>query len=115
MDNPRAQSGSVKLINAIVHRPFMNSQGQLLNLYELQSMKEFGGMVQMRFRRIGESRSFLGETPKHSLSGRGIKGSDIRAAPSFVVRSNGTDRIVEFISARNRRIDTFIVTRPAGR
>ncbi len=111
-DNPKSQSASVKTVAQSVHTSFRNRDGEPLDLYELASLTEAKNIVDMRFRRIGENRSFQGSVSVGELQGWKVTVADIRAAPSFVVRSSGAFRIVEFISSRKQMIDRIVVRKP---
>ncbi|TPL45350.1 hypothetical protein [Mesorhizobium sp. B2-4-6] len=111
-DNPRSQSGSVKTIAISGHTSFRNQEGQPLDLYELLSFTEKGNIVHMQFGRIGENRSFRGSVSIGELRTWNVTVVDLRTAPSFVVRSSGEFRILEFISGRKQVIDQIVVRKP---
>ncbi|MES0098119.1 hypothetical protein [Mesorhizobium sp. M0019] len=110
-DNPRSQKGRVeaRVINS--HTAFRSAQGEPLDLYELLSIAEKRNIVHMRFRRMNENRSFSVSLALGRLRDHDITIDDLWTAPSFVVRSYETHRIVEFISGRKKRIDTLTLAR----
>ncbi|MER8484283.1 hypothetical protein [Mesorhizobium sp. M1322] len=110
-DNPRSQRGAVETVAQNVHTAFKNAQGEQLDLYELLSLAEKRNIVQMRFGRMNENRSFSVSLPLGQLREHDITTDDLKNAPSFVVRTYETHRIVEFISGRKKRIDTLKLAR----
>ncbi|MER8592957.1 hypothetical protein NKH33_15275 [Mesorhizobium sp. M1182] len=110
-DNPRSRKGRVeaRVINS--HTAFRSAQGEPLDLYELLSIAEKRNIVHMRFRRMNENRSFSVSLALGRLRDHDITIDDLWTAPSFVVRSYETHRIVEFISGRKKRIDTLTLAR----
>ncbi len=111
-DNPRSQSGSVKTIAVSGHTSFRNKEGLPLDLYELLSLTEKDNIVHMQFGRIGENRSFRASVSIGELRTWKVTVADLRAAPSFAVRSSGEFRILEFISGRKQVIDRIVVRKP---
>lgn len=111
-DNPRSQQGNVKPLAADVFKPFRNVAGEPLDLYELRGIEEKAGVLRMRFGRIGTNTSFSVSLPIIVLRMLDITKADLKSAPSFVVRSYETNRVVEFISGRKKRIDRFTAQRP---
>jgi hypothetical protein len=111
-DNPVSQSATVRSVAPSLHTSFRNRDGEPLDLYELSSLTETKNIVQMRFSRIGENRSFRASVSIGELRTWQVTVADIRAAPSFVVRSNGEFRILEFISGRKQVIDRIVVRKP---
>jgi hypothetical protein len=111
-DNPKSQSGIVKTVAQSVHTSFRNREGEPLDLYELSSLTEKDNVVHMRFSRSGENRSFRASVSVGELRGWKVTVADLRAAPSFVVRSSGEFRILEFISGRKQAIDRIVVRKP---
>lgn len=110
-DNPRSQQGNVKLLAANVFKPFRNAAGEPLDLYELHEIEEKDGALRMRFGRLGANTSFSVSLPTIVLRMLDITKADLKSAPSFVVRSYETNRVVEFISGRKKRIDRFTAQR----
>lgn len=108
-DNPRSQSGTVKTITMGGHASFRNKEGQPVDLYQLSSLTEKDNIVHMQFSRIGENRSFRGSVSIGELRTWKVTVADLRAAPSFAVRSSGEFRILEFISGRKQAIDRIAV------
>jgi len=111
-DNPMSQSATVRIVAQRVHTSFRNRNGEPLDLYELASLTEKNNIVQMRFSRIGENRSFRASVSVGELRTWKVTLADLRAAPSFVVRSSGEFRILEFISGRKQIIDRIVVRKP---
>ncbi|TIV61843.1 hypothetical protein [Mesorhizobium sp.] len=106
-DNPRSQQAPVKLRTADVFKPFRNAAGEPLDIYELKELKEKDGVLRMRFSRIGANMSFSVSLPAVALRMLDITTADLKLAPSFVVRSYETSRVIEFISGRKKGIDRF--------
>jgi len=110
-DNPRSQRGTVETLPQNVHMTFNNAQGEPLDLYELLSLVEQSNVVHMHFGRMNENRSFSVSLPLGQLREHDITINDLKAAPSFVVRTYEKHRIVEFISGRKQGIDTLRLVR----
>lgn len=111
-DNPASQSGRVIMRAESSHQSFRNKDGEALDIYELDRVsagKE--GYIELRFRKPTENRSFTAAAAKNYLRERGITIDDIRSAPSFVVRTYDTHRLIEFISGRRKQIVSFRVER----
>lgn len=111
-DSPRSQSGAVKMVAESGHNSFRNREGESLDLYALSSLTEKDNIVQMRFSRIGENRSFSASVSIGELRTWKVTVVDLRGAPSFVVRSSGEFRILEFIAGRKQAIDRIVVRKP---
>jgi hypothetical protein len=112
-DNPKSQTGAVKRIATVSgNTAFRNRDGEALDLYELWSLTEKDNIVNMRFSRIGENRSFQASVSIGELRGWDVTVRDLRHAPSFAVRTKGNYRIIEFISGRKKMIDRIVVRKP---
>ncbi|TPJ90597.1 hypothetical protein FJ941_02455 [Mesorhizobium sp. B2-3-13] len=99
-DKPKGQSGIVQTVALSANTSFRNREGQALDLYELSSLAEKDNILHMRFSRLGENRSFRASVSLRELRGWKVTVADLRDAPSFVVRSSGEFRTLEFISDR---------------
>lgn len=111
-DNPASQSGRISMRAESAHQSFRNRDGETLDIYELDRVSAGEeGQVELRFRKPTENRSFRATVAKSYLRGRKISIDDLRAAPSFVVRTYDTHRLIEFISGRRKQIASFRVER----
>jgi hypothetical protein len=111
-DNPSSQTGPVRAVARSIHASFRNREGEPLDLYELSSLIEKGNVIHMRFSKIGKNRSFHASVSIGDLRTWNVTVADLRDAPSFVVRSSGEFRILEFISGRKQIIDRIMVPKP---
>ena len=94
------------------HQSFRNKDGEALDIYELDRVSAGEeGDIEMRFRKPTENRSFTATVATSYLRERKITIDDIRAAPSFVVRTYDTHRLIEFISGRRKIIVSIRVER----
>ncbi|WP_155930544.1 hypothetical protein [Mesorhizobium sp. L2C084A000] len=80
-------------------------------MYELRGIGEQGDLLHMYFGRIGANTSFNASLALSALRMLDITKADLTSAPSFVVRSFETNRLIEFISGRKKRIDRFTAQR----
>jgi hypothetical protein len=111
-DSSRSQTGTVKTVKQGGNASFRNRDGEALDLYELWSLTEKGNVVQMRFSRIGENRSFGASVSIGELRTWDVTVRDLRDAPSFAVRIKDGHRLLEFISGRKKSIDRIVVKKP---
>lgn len=111
-DNPRAQKERVETVTQTVTKAFRNANSEPLDLYELSWVIVKDNVVQVSFSRIGENRSFKASLSIGELRTWDVTVADLKAAPSFVVRTCEDQRILEFISARKKKIDRIVVKRP---
>lgn len=111
-DNPRSQQGTLRVPTKSNHHTFRSREGEPLNLYELAHLKEKDDVVHLQFRRIGENRSFRAAVPIGDLKSWDITIKDLKLAPSFVVKTYESHRVIEFISGRKQSVDRFVMKRP---
>lgn len=110
-DSPRAQTGSIVSLPPKVHATFRSAHGEPLDLYELVSLIEVGGLVRLKFSRLNERIVFNAAVPASALKNWNVTVSDLRHAPSFVVRTYESHRTLEFLSGRKGKIDTLKLPR----
>lgn len=110
-DNPQAQKSTVKLIAATYNKPFCTSRGESLDVCRLTELREETDSLFLKFSRVEEHVAFKTSVPIKLLKDRDITVKDLQSAPSFVVRTYETCRLVEFISGRKGKIDSFEVPR----
>lgn len=110
-DNPRSQTGSIASLAPTFHSTFRSAHGEPLDLYELVSLIQVEGLVRLKFSRLNERIVFNATVSASTLKNRDVTVSDLKHAPSFVVRTYESYRILEFISGRKGKIDTLDLPR----
>lgn len=113
-DNPASQTAKIKKVKKDRKRSgrsptFVNHA----TLYELVESEEIDGELLMRFANI--AKPLLVRKLRISLaefSGAGWQVSDLKQAPSFIITKDDHHVIIDFISARQRRIGRILTPRP---
>lgn len=110
-DNSQSQTGSIVSLATTFRSTFRGVHGEPLDLYELVSLIEVEGSIRLKFSRLNERIVFTSAVPASTLKDRDVTVSDLKHAPSFVVRTYQSYRLLEFISGRKRMIDTLELPR----
>jgi hypothetical protein len=111
-DNPRSQTGTVKSLTETLHKAFLTSRGEPLQLYELRQIDAGVDPIALKFSRVDQPLvAFRASISVASLNARDITVKDLQEAPSFVIRFYEDHRLVEFISGRKQKIESLRVPR----
>lgn len=111
-DNPRSQSETFERLNETAHKSFVSNAGEPLDLYSLSMTTEGEGLVLLEFRRIDHRLTvFRIVLTNGQLTANDITVEDLQKAPAFVIRFYETHRVIEFISARKKTVDTLRIER----
>lgn len=111
-DNSRLQGSRLTILAASIYKPFRNAEGEPLDLYELTELVAGRSKVEMRFSKLDDNRSFRASVTIGYLREQQLTVEDLRSAPSFVVRTYDSYRILEFISGRKKQIASLRLKRP---
>lgn len=104
-DNPKSQSGVVEILKTSRSKPFVNKNGDVLSVCNVTRSIEKEDFIILfintTYHPFKEHRVKL---DKNSMAKANIIISDIKDAPSFVVRSDGDFWRISFISGRRKKI-----------
>lgn len=108
-DNPVSQSSRIKRPRATTRR-VAGSFANPTTLYELDGIKETNGQLEIRFRNIANRQ--IVRTLRFSLEElhqQDWEITDLKDAPSFVIRKHPHEFSLRFISVRRGKIGTLLI------
>lgn len=107
-DNPKAQKARVKTIKTSHGKPFLSKNGYALAIYNLEEFLDKEGKIFLKLKKSDYPFSKISVIVyRKSLDKANIRISDIKDAPSFVVRPDGDFWIISFMSVRRKKIITM--------
>ena len=113
-DNPAAQTGKIK-------RPSKKGQrgkavpANQANLYDLIDYGESEGTFWVKFRNIANQLMTLTlRRPTADFKRQGWREADLKDAPSFIIRRQPEQAVVEFLSVRKSAVARLIFPRATG-
>ena len=110
-DNPKSQVLRVEKISGGSRYTFRSAQGESLELHKLVLIEEDGDLIRLKFQRLTERVAFKTHVSLRILKTQGLDVRDLQLAPSFVVRTYDSYRLVEFISGGTKKIEALKLTR----
>ena len=116
-DNKASQKGVIQTSGIQTGKfTFKNAQGDPMNVYELDGLKDADGKLYINFRRLKTNLVFRSSIQFEVLKKEGLTKKDFINAPSFVMKKQNDlegSRVVEFICGRLKRVVQTVVQKEA--
>ena len=111
-DHSDAQTGKIKRITELSHRPFRSSSGESLALYQLVAIQQIESGFRLKFAQIVNNLIvFYGDVSNDDMDNLQLTPNELSNISSFVVRTRPDHFLIEFISGRTLRIDEIKIPR----